>query len=179
MVGAGRRRRRANRCGSRSCADRSHSTGSFSWARLPAQSCRVDRPVGRGASSSDPAPPRPGRDRARPGRQLLLVRSDDADVARFFALAALTDVELDGLALDERLPADALHVRDVHEHVIAALACDESEPSVLVEKLHFALHTHQLAFRRTTEMTDRVTRLRARGVNCAFGRTRCHFPRPR
>jgi hypothetical protein len=28
----------------------------------------------------------------------------------------------------------------VHEHVVAALPGDETEPSVVVEELHFALH---------------------------------------
>ena len=91
--------------------------------------------------------PRTNLDEA-PGLNRMVRRrggSEGADVARFFALAAWTDVELDLLALSERLRALTLEIRHVHEHVVAAVARDETETPVPIEVLHFALHNYQLA----------------------------------
>jgi hypothetical protein len=69
------------------------------------------------------------------------VGSNGADVLGFLALAAGADLELDRLTLGQRRAA-SLEVRDVHEHVVAAaLPGDETEPSVVIEELHFALHS--------------------------------------
>ena len=75
----------------------------------------------------------------RTRRLLVSLRSDGADVLGFLALATGADVELDGLALLERR-ARGLKVGDVYEHVLAALPRDETESSVVIEELHFALH---------------------------------------
>jgi hypothetical protein len=73
-------------------------------------------------------------------------QSDSADVLGFFTLASDPDVERDGLAFSRVLTPSPLNIRDVHEHVIAALARDEAEASVRVEELHCALHNYQLTF---------------------------------
>jgi hypothetical protein len=65
--------------------------------------------------------------------------SHGADVLCFLALAAWADLELDGLALSQRRSA-GLEVGDVDEHVVATVAGDETEPSIVIEELHFALH---------------------------------------
>src|SRR5687768_14087866 len=66
------------------------------------------------------------------------LRSDDADVLGFLALAPGSDVELDLLAFVERLVATALDVGEVDEHIIALLAGDEAEALLSVEELHGA-----------------------------------------
>ena len=66
------------------------------------------------------------------------VRSDRADVLRFLALSAGSDVELDALTLVERLVALALDVREVDEHIVALLPGDEAEALLCVEELHGA-----------------------------------------
>ena len=62
-----------------------------------------------------------------------------ANVLGFLALAAGAYLELDGLALSHGRP-DGLEVRNVNEHVLAAISRNETEPSVVIEELHFALH---------------------------------------
>ena len=62
-----------------------------------------------------------------------------AHVLGFLALAAGAHLELDGLALSQGRP-DGLEVRDVNEHVLAAISRDETKPAVMIEELHFALH---------------------------------------
>ena len=69
----------------------------------------------------------------------LLSRCDGADVLGFVALAAGADLELDGLPLRKSRPGGR-QVRDVNEHVLTTLAGDETETSVVIEELHFALH---------------------------------------
>ena len=64
--------------------------------------------------------------------------SDDPDVLRFLALAAGSDVELDVLALFERLVAGALDVGEVDENVSALFPGDESVALLGVEELHGA-----------------------------------------
>ena len=68
-----------------------------------------------------------------------LPRCDGADVLGLFALAAWADLELDGLSLREGR-AGGLKVGDVDEDVLTALPGDETEPAVVIEELHFALH---------------------------------------
>ena len=75
--------------------------------------------------------------RARIGT--LLPRRHRADVLRFLALATGADLELDRLPLGKCRPR-FLQVGDVHEDVLAAFPGDETEPSVVIEELHFALH---------------------------------------
>jgi hypothetical protein len=63
-----------------------------------------------------------------------------ANVLGFLALAAGAYLKLDGLALSQGRP-DGLEVRNVNEHVLAAtISRDETEPAVVIEELHFALH---------------------------------------
>jgi hypothetical protein len=62
-----------------------------------------------------------------------------AHLLGFLALAAGAHLELDGLALSQGRP-DGLEVRNVNEHVLAAISRDETEPAVVIEELHFALH---------------------------------------
>ena len=80
---------------------------------------------------------------------------DGADVLGFLALAARTDLELDRLALGQTRAA-GLQVGNVHEHVLAALSGDETETSVLIEELHFALHngTNCLSLGRPKRSAD-------------------------
>ena len=84
--------------------------------------------------------------------------SEHADVLRLFTFAPGADIELDGLALGERLDALTLDVRDMHEHIIASLTRDEAEASVYVEELHRALHNYyQLSLlHRTTFVAIRA-----------------------
>jgi hypothetical protein len=77
-------------------------------------------------------------DRERPAAFTEL-ESDRSDVLGFVALAALADVELDGLVVVEGLVALAHDVRVMDENVIAALARDEAEALLAVEKLYSAL----------------------------------------
>ena len=64
--------------------------------------------------------------------------SDDSDVLGFFALATRRSVELDLLALFERLVAAALDVGVVDEDVVLLLTCDETEALFSIEELHSA-----------------------------------------
>jgi hypothetical protein len=67
--------------------------------------------------------------------------SHGAKVLGLLALAAGANLELDGLTLGQCRGA-GLNVGDVHEHVVAtALPRDETESSVVIEELHFALHS--------------------------------------
>lgn len=67
----------------------------------------------------------------RSSRQL-----DRANVLRFLALLAGRNVELDLLALVERLVAIALDCGEVDEHVVRTFARDEAETLFGVEELH-------------------------------------------
>ena len=71
--------------------------------------------------------------------------SDCADVEGFRALAAGTDLELDGLTLVEAAVAIARDVGVVDEHVLASLDGDESEPLLAIEKLYGASR-HEFTF---------------------------------
>jgi hypothetical protein len=83
--------------------------------------------------------------RARPGGadgfggSSRAIGSDGPDVLGFLALATRADLELNGLTLRQR-GSLGLEVGDVHEDVLAAFPGDETESTVLVEELHFALH---------------------------------------
>ena len=109
-----------------------HVGRSIARRRDPVTSVTV-RPVG-------PARERDERRQPPPHRRWLPGHSDGADVLGFLALAAGADLELDGLAFGQRRCA-RLEVGDVDEHVITAVAGDETEPAVVVEELHFALHS--------------------------------------
>jgi hypothetical protein len=61
--------------------------------------------------------------------------SDDADVLRFVALLAGSDVEFDALHLVERLVALSADVRVVDEDVVTRLARDEAVTLVRIEEL--------------------------------------------
>src|SRR5262245_11561425 len=96
--------------------------------RVPGSAQRM---VGSGARLSHPGPHEdpnaaPTRQSRRLGRRLqgfsLVFGSDDPDVLGFFALAAGTHVELDGLALIEGAVAVPLDVGVVHEDVVAAVS---------------------------------------------------------
>jgi hypothetical protein len=63
-------------------------------------------------------------------------KSDHTNVLSFLTLAAGGDVELDALALVERLEAAALDVGEVDEHVVALLSRNEAEALLGVEELH-------------------------------------------
>jgi hypothetical protein len=79
-------------------------------------------------------------DRGEPtGGSFTAIGSHGPDVLGFLALATRADLELDGLTLGQR-DAGGLEVGDVHEDVFTAFPGDETEPSVLIEELHFALH---------------------------------------
>src|SRR3990170_8805687 len=65
--------------------------------------------------------------------------SDRADVGGLLALRAIDDVELDRLALGERLVALAFDRGEVDEHVVPALPGDEAEALLVAEPLHGAL----------------------------------------
>jgi hypothetical protein len=67
------------------------------------------------------------------------IGSDGPDVLGFLALATRADLELNGLTFCQR-GSLGLEVGDVHEDVLAAFPGDETESTVLVEELHFALH---------------------------------------
>ena len=86
--------------------------------------------------------------------------SHGADVLGFLALAAGPDLELDRLALGQGRAA-GLKVGDVHEHVLAAIPGDETEPSVLIEELHFALHNGTTCLSRPTHSVGRHWTVRA------------------
>jgi hypothetical protein len=80
-------------------------------------------------------------DRRRPSRRSVELqnearKSEDADVLSFLAFAAGANVELDAIALVERLVAIALDVGVVDEDVVALLARDEAEALLRVEELH-------------------------------------------
>ena len=80
-----------------------------------------------------------GRGAGREEPPARVVRSDGANVLGFLALATGADVELDGLTLGQRRTR-GLKVRDMNKHVLASLPRDETESSVVIEELHFALH---------------------------------------
>jgi hypothetical protein len=80
-------------------------------------------------------------DRRRPSRRSVELqnearKSEDADVLSFLAFAAGANVELDAIALVERLVAIALDAGVVDEDVVALLARDEAEALLRVEELH-------------------------------------------
>ncbi len=88
--------------------------------RPPHLAGRPLRPVARLDRAPDATEPPRGSPRAAP--VVPRDRSDDADVLRFFALAAGSDVELDALTLVEGLVAASLDVGEVDEDVITLLA---------------------------------------------------------
>jgi hypothetical protein len=63
-------------------------------------------------------------------------KSGHTNVLSFLTLAAGRDVELDALALVERLVAAALDVGEVDEHVVAMLSRNEAEALLGVEELY-------------------------------------------
>src|SRR5205807_4620849 len=70
-----------------------------------------------------------------------------ADVLSFFALPALADVELDALAVLERLVALSLDLRVVDEDVFALVTGDEAVTLLGVEELHGACsHSSSFSF---------------------------------
>ena len=62
--------------------------------------------------------------------------SERPDVLSFLALTAGSNVELDTLALLQRLVAVTLNVGVVNENVFATLTCYESEALLGIEELH-------------------------------------------
>ena len=72
-------------------------------------------------------------------------KSDHTNVLSFLTLAAGGDVELDALALVERLEAAALDVGEVDEYVVALLSRNEAEALVSVEELHGACSQRTLS----------------------------------
>jgi hypothetical protein len=66
----------------------------------------------------------------------MAVESDHTDVLGFLTLATRGDIELDTLALVERLIAVALDVGEMDEHVVALLSRNEAEALLGVEELH-------------------------------------------
>src|SRR6185436_20056069 len=64
------------------------------------------------------------------------------DVASLRSLWTVNDFELDLLAFFERPEAGTLNRREVHEHVVPALAFNESVTLRVVEPLHLAGNTH-------------------------------------
>ena len=60
---------------------------------------------------------------------------DDFDFVRFDTLAALTEFELDLLARNESAAPGAFDVGEVNEHILLALARDESETLLVIEEL--------------------------------------------
>ena len=71
--------------------------------------------------------------------------SNRADVEGFRALAAGTDLELDGLTLVEAAVAIALDVGVVDEHVLVSFDGEESVPLLVIEKLNGASR-HEFTF---------------------------------
>src|SRR5919106_739597 len=64
---------------------------------------------------------------------------DRADVGRLLTLRPVDDVELDLLALGERLVAVTLNRREVHEYVVTVGAGDEAIPLLVAEPLDRSL----------------------------------------
>src|SRR5206468_5917626 len=83
------------------------------------------------------------------------------DVLCFLPLAAGGDVELDVLALAQRLVAGALDVGVVHENVVASIARDEAVTLLRVEELDRTCRRQLILFSslivRTRPLTRRVT----------------------
>jgi hypothetical protein len=94
------------------------------------------------------------------GGAMVAARSDDSDVLGFFALLAWSNVELDGLALIERLVAIAGDVGVVDEHVVPPVTRDEAEALLTVEELYCSLHICSIRF----EQTERPARVQAYGA---------------
>src|ERR1039457_6047185 len=65
------------------------------------------------------------------------------DVARLKAFWAFEQVELDGLAIVQRAVAVLLDGREMHEHILAGGALDESVSLRPVEPLHSTLLSHK------------------------------------
>jgi hypothetical protein len=114
------------------------------------------------------------------GRTATNLGSHGADVLGFLALAARADLELDGLALGQSRTGD-LKVGDVDEHVLAVLPGDETEASVLIEELHFALHNVTNCLSRPIKTVDRhctVRAVEARSSFCDSRPTRIRWQAP-
>src|SRR5215510_14413964 len=71
-----------------------------------------------------------------PARGLSL---DFADVGGLEPLGAPGHLELDPLTLGQALESRSLNGAEVHEHILATLLRDETEPLRIVEPLHAAL----------------------------------------
>ena len=65
------------------------------------------------------------------------------DVARLEALRAFQQIELDGLTFIQRAVAVLLDGREMHEHILAGGALDESVSLRPVEPLHSTLLSHK------------------------------------
>jgi hypothetical protein len=91
------------------------------------------------STAVEPGPEEPTGRRGGSGGSSRAIGSDGSDVLGFLALATGADLELNGLTLRQR-GAGGLEIGDVHEHVLAVLPGDETESTVLIEELHFALH---------------------------------------
>ena len=61
--------------------------------------------------------------------------ADDFYFVRFDTLATLAEFELDLLAREEGAAPGAFDVGEVHEHILLAIARDESEALLVIEEL--------------------------------------------
>ena len=102
--------------------------------------------------------------------------SDRANLQGFVALAALADLELDGLALFELPVTRAVDVGEVHEHVGTAFARDETETLLCIEELdgadgHCCTSTSEPSLRRPRRCTIPSARMPTRhAVDNSCGR---------
>src|SRR5215472_15242202 len=85
-----------------------------------------------GEDAAGRAPESPG-----PGQGLLSL--DLADVGGLEPLRTPTHLELDPVTLGQTLESGSLNGAEVHEHILATLLRDETEPLRIVEPLHAAL----------------------------------------
>src|SRR5262244_2809585 len=90
----------------------------------------ADRGPGAGGNAAGRAPMR------GPALGLSL---DLADVGGLEPLRAPAHLELDPITLGQALEARSLNGAEVHEHILATLLGDETEPLRIVEPLHAAL----------------------------------------
>src|SRR5271154_7193350 len=72
-----------------------------------------------------------------------ILRSRSHYVARLEAFRAFEQIELDGLAFIQRAVAVLLDGREMHEHILAGGALDESVSFRPVEPLHSTLLSHK------------------------------------
>src|ERR1035438_1583806 len=74
------------------------------------------------------------------------------DVARLKAFRPFEQIEFHGLALIQRTITVLLDSREMHEHILAGRALDESVSLRPVEPLHSTLLSHKYSFRIVADL---------------------------